>query len=182
MLFGVCMGTNSRPEYCPSPTSDGGITIIYAECTILILQYLSGVSPLLPLTPHPLLPPAGPAAASRKAAAVFPASQDGVVPPLSSPRGGHAVGKKECEMYVSVCDATGVFSILGMFLEEEGGKDKANGSSSRLCNLMVKLGKARLFPCGWSVGWSTVGRRRRSLRRESVLTLVSIDPCVCGVG
>lgn len=44
-------------------------------------------------------------------------------------------------MYVSVCDATGVFSILGMFWEENE-KDPAS-SSSRLCNLMVKLGKVR---------------------------------------
>eukprot|EP00752_Nemacystus_decipiens_P018483 g16572.t1 len=77
--------------------------------------------------------------ARKKVAAAFPASREGWVPPLSSPKGGDAVGKKDCETYVSVCDATGVFSILGMFWEENE-KDKASGSS-RLCNLMVKLGK-----------------------------------------
>ncbi|CAM9209432.1 unnamed protein product [Scytosiphon promiscuus] len=79
--------------------------------------------------------------ARKKAAAAFPKNsrEDSWVPQLSSPLGGASIGKQECEVYVSVCDATGVFSILGMFWEEDE-KDRAS-SSSRLCNLMVKLGK-----------------------------------------
>lgn len=46
-------------------------------------------------------------------------------------------------MYVSVCDATGVFSILGMFWKEDE-KDRAS-SSSRLCSLMIQLGKVGGF-------------------------------------
>ncbi|CAN0377648.1 unnamed protein product [Pylaiella littoralis] len=78
--------------------------------------------------------------ARKKMAAAFPASRDGWVPRLSSPRGGVAMPKKDCEVYVSVCDATGVFCILGMFWKEKE-RGQASGSS-RLCNLMVKLGKA----------------------------------------
>ncbi|CAM9797753.1 unnamed protein product [Ectocarpus sp. 8 AP-2014] len=77
--------------------------------------------------------------ARKKLAAAFPVSRDSWVPPLSSPHGGAAIGKRECEVYVSVCDATGVFSILGMFWKEDE-KDRAS-SSSRLCSLMVQLGK-----------------------------------------
>ncbi|CAN0255177.1 unnamed protein product, partial [Ectocarpus fasciculatus] len=80
--------------------------------------------------------------ARKKLAAAFPASRDSWVPPLSSPHGGAAIGKRECEVYVSVCDATGVFSILGMFWKEDE-KDRSSQPSgrARLCSLMVKLGK-----------------------------------------
>eukprot|EP00904_Undaria_pinnatifida_P000504 jgi/Undpi1/10454/HiC_scaffold_29.g12904.m1 len=72
-------------------------------------------------------------ARKKAAAASAPAPQksDGWVPPLPSPRGPSR--KDECETYISICDATGVFSILGMFWR--------SGKASRLCNLMVKLGK-----------------------------------------
>lgn len=70
----------------------------------------------------------------RKAAAGTPQAPHSVersVPPLSSPRG--PLEAEESETYVSICDATGVFSILGMFWR--------NGKSSTLCNLMVDLAK-----------------------------------------
>lgn len=100
------------------------------------MQYLRCFS-----TPHHLLPHLP--TPFRKQAKAFPTTrpEDNWVPPLSSPLGGASIGKQECEVYVSVCDATGVFSILGMFWEEDE-KDRAS-SSSRLCNLMVKLGKVR---------------------------------------
>ncbi|CAM9597193.1 unnamed protein product [Laminaria digitata] len=65
------------------------------------------------------------------AATPAPENSEGWVPPLPSLQG--ASRKDECEVYVSICDATGVFSILGMFWR--------SGKASRLCNLMVKLGK-----------------------------------------